>query len=375
MAAINSANNANPRQPRERKLILSNLFTDAPIRKEEREVSKVVVAGLQEAQVVKEYPDTFFGRAFAVLRGEMSLLIKSAFIFTLFTIPFIVILAWFAGYFEQLMLGGDYNFMGNIGVGFPGGGDSINVSVAELMWKVKTPVIAMLGACLVIGSFGLAGSFYCAKRSYFQNYYKHPIKMYFKGFAKYWYKYVLTSFVTIIIGLGMVVALMNLLTLQTLGSADAGAYCAVVFSWIVGLPLLPIPVIMMGLYVSYELTFVQTLKNAIVIYFNQPVIVVLTCAISAAPLALCAVGGSFLPIIICIAMALIGQTLMSLCWIAMADRGMVKCHNRKRITDKHNVQEMRKAQKAQLKASGQPAPQKKKPQNTPYQNPKKKKKK
>lgn len=375
MAANSGANKAQPRQPRERKLLLANLFTDAPIRKEEKEPAKVIVAGLQEAEITKEYPDTFFGRAFAVFRGEMSLLIKPSIIFALFTIPFIVILAWFSGYFEQLVLDGTYNFMGNLGIGFPGGGDSIALSVADLTWKVKTPIIAMLGACLVFGSLGISGIFYCAKRSYFQNYYKNSIRAFFVGFAKYWYKFLLTSLVLVVIGLGMIVALMHLLTLQTLGAADAGAYCAVVFSWIIGVPLLPIPVIMMGLYTSYELTFVQTLKNAIVIYFNQPVVVVLTCLISAAPLALCAVGGSMLSIIICIAMALVGETIMSLCWIAMADRGMVKCHNRKVITDKQKTQEMRKAQKAEMKLSGQSQPAKKKPNNTPYQNPKKKKKK
>ncbi len=366
-------------QPKERKLLLAKLFTDAPVRKEEKEESKIIVAGMQEAQPTKEYPDTFFGRAMAVLRGELSTLFKSALFFILFTIPFIVILAWFAGYFEKLVLGGTYNFMGDIGVGFPGGGDDIAQSVATLLWQVKTPVIAMLAACLIIGSFGLSGIFYCCKRSYFQDYYKKPFKTFWIGFTKYWWQFLVSSFIMVIIGLGMAVALMNLLSLQALGSADAGAYCIVVFTWIIGAPLLLIPMVMMSLFTSYELTFVQCFKNALVLIANQPVVTIIVACVSAAPLIVLGVTGSMFAIIIYIAMVLIGQALFSLMWIALGDRGMVKCHNRKKLTDKQAFEEQRKAQKQAQKQvarqNGAPSQSKKKPQQVHYQNPKKKKKK
>lgn len=89
------------------------------MRKEPEEKQKVVVAGLVEAHPKKDYPDTFFGRAAAVMRGEMGLLFKSTLFFILFTIPFIVIFAWFAGYFQDLTIGGTYNFMGDVGIVSP----------------------------------------------------------------------------------------------------------------------------------------------------------------------------------------------------------------------------------------------------------------
>ena len=102
-----------------KKLLLAKLYTDAPVRTEPEEPQKILVAGLAEARPVKDYPDTFFGRAFKVFRGELSTLFKSSLFFLLFTIPFIVIFAWFANYFEDLILGGTYNFMANVGIGFP----------------------------------------------------------------------------------------------------------------------------------------------------------------------------------------------------------------------------------------------------------------
>lgn len=379
--ANNTPNSAYARPEKQTKFWLGKLFTDASVKTEPEEPQKIVVAGLAEARPVKEYPDTFFGRAAAVMRGEFSLLFKSTLYFLIFALPFIVIFAWFAGYFETniVNVGGNSNFMGDIGIGFPGGGDVLAVSVANLFRNVKMPVVAMYAACLLFGSLGLSGLFYCAKRSYYQDYYKNFSRQFWYGFAKYWWKFFIASLFMVIVGLGMVEALLYLLEQQTLGTAGAGAYCAVVFSWVFGIPLLAIPMIMMGLFTSYNLTFGQCIKNTLVIIANNWMSTAIVGVLSCAPLALLAVSKTF-GIIICIAMALIGSTFMALCWIALADRGMVKCHNKKVEQDKTAMYEQRKAAKQNPYANGaqkaQNSGQKKKNQPAkPYQNPKKKKKK
>lgn len=376
--ANNNPNSAYSMPQKPKKLLLGNLFTDASVTVEPEEPQKVLVAGLAEARVQKEYPDSFFRRATAVFRGEIGLLFRATLFFLIFALPFIVMYAWFDGYFESMTLSGIYNFMGDIGIGFPGGGDSIAVSVASMYRNVKMPVMAMYGACLLFGSFGLSGLFYCAKRSYYQNYYKKFARTYWMGFAKYWWKFFIAALFMVVVGLGMVEALMYLLEQQALGTAGAGAYCAVVFSWIFGAPLLLIPMVMMGLFTSYQLTFWQCFKNALVIIANNLVVVPFAAIGSAAPLALLALS-NMLGIIICIAMALLGTTLMALCWIALAGRGMVKCKMRKEESEKADKIAERKAVKQNPYANGTVVaqPKKKKAQNNakPYQNPKKKKKK
>lgn len=380
--ANNNVNSAYARPEKPAKLLLGKWFTDAPVKTEPEEPQKIVVAGLAEARPVKEYPDTYFGRAAKVMRGEFSLLFKSALYFLIFAAPFLVIFAWFAGYFENITMAGNYNFMGDIGIGFPGGGDSISQSIASLYRNVKMPVFAMYGACFLFGSLGLSGLFYCAKRSYYQDYYKNFSKQYWSGFAKYWWKFFVSALVMVIIGLCMIESILYLLEQQTLGTASAGAYCAVVFSWIIGAPLLCVPMVMMGLFTSYELSFIRCFKNAIVIIANNFIMVPIVGVISCAPLALCAVN-TFLGIVITVAMMLFGCTFTALCWIALADRGMVKCHNRKVEQEKTAQYEQRKAEKQNRKANNPYAngtapkkpTQKKKQQQKPYQNPKKKKKK
>lgn len=362
-----------------KKLLLAKLYTDAPVRVEPEEPQKVLVAGLAEARPVKDYPDTFFGRGLKVFRGEFSTLLKSSIFFILFTLPFILIFAWFAGYFEDLTLGGIYNFMGDIGIGFPGGGDSLAVSVSRLYWEVKEPVILMLGATLIIGSLGLAGNFYCAKRSYFQNYYSKTVKTYWMGFAKYWWKFLVTVTFMVLVGCAMITSIVYLLSQQSLGTASAGAYCAVVFSWIFGAPLLLIPTVMLSLFCTYELTFWQTLKNAVVLIVNNPIASVVVAALSALPLILMGVAGTIVGIIIIAIMAFAGCNLYAQVYVALANRGMTKCHARKLESDKEELQKQRQARKNErseyVGAGGGFAQKKSKQPTNVYQNPKKKKKK
>ena len=377
--ANNIVQQQNNRPKRVRQLRLASLYTDAPVRVEPEEPKKVVAAGLVEATEKKDYPNTFFKRAFAVFRGEFSTLFKSTLWFLAFTFPFIVILAWFAGYFENMVLGGTYNFMGDIGVGFPGGGDNINLAVARLYWDVKAPVVCMLAGALIIGSLGLSGLFYCVKRSFFQDVYKRVTRTYWMGFAKYWWKFFVTLTVEVLIGLAMSISLVYLLQQQSLGTADAGAYCAVVFSFVFGAPMLLVPMVMAGLFATYELTFFQAFKNAIVIIANTPIVVIVTGIVSAAPLLVLIANVPILSIIIYIAMALIGTTLTALLWTAMAGRGMETCHHLYEQKQKEEMVLARKTAKSNpyINAQGETVsrqPKKKKPQNV-YQNPKKKKKK
>lgn len=364
-----------------KKLLLASLYTDAPVRTEPEEPQKILVAGLAEARPVKDYPDTFFGRAMKVFRGEFSTLFKSSLFFILFTVPFIVLLAWFASYFEDLVLGGSYNFMGNVGIGFPGGGDSLSESVARLIWEVKEPIILMLGAALIFGSIGLSGNFYCAKRSYFQNYYSKTVKTYWYGVGKYWWQFLIAATVEVLIGCAMITALMYLLSQQTLGTADAGAYCAVVFSWIFGAPLMLVPMTMLSLFCTYELSFIGALKNAIVLIVNNPITVAAVGVASAIPFLILGVGGNMIiSIIVYGGMVLVGCNFFAQIYIAMAHRGMTKCHLRKAVTEKLELQKQRQLSKKNGKsdyvgAGGGSAKKKQKQQPKPYQNPKKKKKK
>jgi hypothetical protein len=372
MATVQNAQTKNGKA-RESKFFLGKLFTSAVVRSEPEEPQKIVVAGLAEARVQKDYPETFFGRASAVMRGEIALLFKISLWFLAFTLPIILVFAVGARFFEASVLDGAYNFMGNVGVGYPGGGDSIANSLARLYWEVKEPVFGMMAAAAVIALIGLPGQLYAAKRSYFQNYYKKVTSTFFMGVAKYWWQFLLVGVIGIAVAFGMGTSIFYLLAQQAVGTAGAGAYCAVVFSFLVGAPVLLFGAVLLPLSMSYQLSFKQAFKNVFVIIANNPVTCILAGVLSAVPLIIFGMG-TIAGILVYIVMAAVGCSFAALMWIALVNRGMVKCTALYNANLRKQVYTEKQMQKQQVKTAAVAAPVKKKPQQKPYQNPKKKKK-
>ncbi len=56
-------NTAPVKQRAPKKLLLANLYTDAPVRTEPEEPQKILVAGLAEARPVKDFPYTTLFRS------------------------------------------------------------------------------------------------------------------------------------------------------------------------------------------------------------------------------------------------------------------------------------------------------------------------
>ena len=160
----------------------------------------------------------------------------------------------------------------------------------------------------------------------------------------------------------------------------SSAHVREVFSWLFGAPLMLVPMVMLSLFCTYELTFAQCFKNAIVIIVNSPVMVAVMGVASAVPFIIMGVGGMIVGIIVYIVMIAVGCNIYAQMFVAMAHRGMTKCHARKEVSDRENLQLQRQLAKKNGRsdyygAGGGFAQKKQKQQPKPYQNPKKKKKK
>ena len=374
----------NKKQSKERqpKFLLSKLFTDAEhvVEPEEKKKQnkKVVTAGMVEATITpapKEYPDTFFKRAYAVFKGEMGVLFKTTIWFLAISLLFVV--GTFLGeyFLNDLFIGGEYNFMASMGVGYPGGGDNIAEAVSKMYSQVKLYVILIgAGACLIASPF-LSGLMYAAKRAFFQDTYKYSISTFFLGFKKHWWKYLIYG--TVVAGTlaGVGVAIVDLLSAQQLGTADALDYCLAIIPAVVAFPVVCILFIMMGLTVTHDLTFGQVFKNAVVILANNLVCVPFLTLVTIAPFVIYFYMGLPSNVVIYLLMVGFGFFIFALMWIAMADRGMVKCRILKKETDKKNLADSRKAQKSNFQQQADYTAKKKPQQKQQFQNPKKKKKK
>ena len=368
-AAQESAKQGGGRPQREHKFLLSGLFTPAEVVTEPEEESKVVVAGLREAKVKREYSESPIKRVFEVYRADFLKLLRCVAIFIVSTLPIIIAITLGLQYYENYILGGTYNFMANIGVGYPGVGDSISQAVSIQQWQVYEPVFLMAVGAAFICSIFMPGLFYCAKRCYHQDSFKKIVITFFMGVKKYWWKFMICVFVGLGIVAAMGTSIFYLFSQQSLGTAGAGAYCAVVFTWVIGAPLLLIPMTMMTQFTQYNLTFIQTLKNALVFIFNTPFTIIITGLVCGAPLFLM-FATLIVRIIAFIVIALAGYTLWALWLTAIGKRSMDKCIEYRNA----NLRKIQIAERQAQKANYNGQAKKKKPAQT-YQNPKKKKKK
>ena len=70
------------------------------------------------------YPKGRVKQVFAVMSGEMNSLMRVNAWFLLFAIPLFFVLYWCSNYFTSLATS-KFDFMGNVGMAFPGGADTL----------------------------------------------------------------------------------------------------------------------------------------------------------------------------------------------------------------------------------------------------------
>ena len=384
-------NQAAAKPAREPRFLLGKFFVDADVVVEPEEPAKIVAAGMTEARIKKESPEGYFKKAGAVVRSNFALLPKGSLWFAPAALVFILVFLVAAPFFENYVMGSGYNFMQGIGIGLHPGGDNIALAVATLYRDVYQPFLMMLAGAGIIALPFIAGLFYCAKRAYYQDFYKRTTRTFFMGFAKYWWKYLLVGTVGILIALAMGTALIHQLTCEQLGTANAGTMAAGGLSVIFRAPLLTVPKVMKCLVAPHGESLKENFKDAIVIIANNPFTTVICGVLSAAPLLLLMINNIF-AIIICIAMLLVGFIYWAQCWTAFADRCMTKCKALKACTDKKKLLAQRdrkgggtgagkNAVRYETASAGQTAPSGAGKKNNakqppkPYVNPKKKKKK
>ena len=160
-------NQAAAKPAREPHFLLGKYFVDADVVVEPEEPAKIVVAGMTEARIKKEYPEGYFKKAGAVVRSNFSLLLRGALWFAPAALVFMLVFLVAAPFFENYVMGSGYNFMQNVGIGLHPGGDNIARSVATLYWDVYQPFLMMLAGAGIIALPFIAGLFYCAKRAYY----------------------------------------------------------------------------------------------------------------------------------------------------------------------------------------------------------------
>lgn len=273
--------------------------------------SKLTLAPEQRDEPSKgAYPAGPFKQVFDVFRAEMNALMRVNMWFMLFLLPLLIVLFWYSRY-EMLLTSAQFNFTGNIGVGYPGGGnDAVEGLVAVYTTLYK--VIAIALPCVLVMSLGLAGAYNCLKKYMWGESVKSVTRVFFKGIKNYWYKFLAVGAVLTAMLAAGGYSVLNILIKTTLNQATAWDWIAVSAAGLFVLGLGGVTIILMPHIVSHNLPFSKQIKNSFILFYNSAIIGIPLWIATLVPIIFFIKNESMVMVVLYMLMLMFGFTILGL---------------------------------------------------------------
>lgn len=198
-------------------------------------------------------------------------------------------------------------FLSGIGMGLGASSDAVLAKIDML--SVYAWTFLFVGIGVFIAGIGLSGmmhlcvkfiwqdSFVCKKDNYGNNV-PRAIVEFFRGIKKYWWQTLLVTLIAgvLVAGIGNIFVLF--LSKLWAGTAGAGEWILVVCASLIGVIGTSFVLLLLPTIVMYDISFVQKMKNALIITFQMPIQNLFLVAIFALPIVLASVTSGFISIII-----------------------------------------------------------------------------
>ncbi|MEG2453449.1 MAG: hypothetical protein RSB20_01110, partial [Clostridia bacterium] len=235
--------------------------------------------------------------------------------FILFLIPMFAVLFWYVNVaVSQAIVG--FNFMGNIGIGYPGGSDDA-VQGMIAVYDAYQKVLFLLLPAIVIMSIGVAGAFNCYKK-YMWGEKVSVTKDFFRGVKKHWYKYLIVMIVNALIVLGTGSALIYFLKLQALGIATAGYWVMLISVCIAAFLLMYVNMTLLPMICALDLPLHKQLKNALIISLKFAPAGLILWVVCLIPFGLLFVASTFVSMMLYMMFIMFGFVLYGLAFTAFS---------------------------------------------------------
>ena len=238
----------------------------------------------REQESKGKYPKGKVGQLFDTFKANLPELTKVNLWFMLFVLPFFIAIVWgLPFYLNKVAL--QFNFSGNIGIGYPGASDDPILGQVALL-RVYFYFFALLIPMFAVMGVGLAGMFNCAKKYMWGEEVK-VTRCFFRGVKKYWWKTMLLMLVLgIIIFIGGAVVLGHV-KLMLLGQATAWSWVFLIAVLLCLLPsLLAIQYMLPQVTIYDDIKLTQHVKNGYIFFFSMPLVSLVVFTIYAVPLVL-----------------------------------------------------------------------------------------
>lgn len=259
------------------------------------------------------YPKGRFKQVFDIFSAEMNSLMRVNLWFLLFLLPLLAVVVWYTEFVVAKTVVG-FNFMGNIGVGYPGGSDDA-VQGLIAVYNAYQDVLYMLLPAIIIMSFGIAGSFNCYKKFLWGE--KVAVtKDFFRGIKKYWYKYILVFSIDALLILAEGSTVIYFLKANAMGTANAGEWILLIGISLLIYLLLYVNIILLPMICSIDLPILKQIKNSFLLSIDYAIIGLPLSLVLMIPVVLLFTTSNFIGILLYMTMLMFGFILYGLAFTA-----------------------------------------------------------
>ena len=213
---------------------------------------------------------------------------------------------------------GNYNFMGQVGIGYPGVVNTMSEGYKVLFKHYFTLYIPVLSASIVLLFVGLAGLFHCL-RGYMWGENVRPVKSFFRGVKKLWKPFLITGVLFAIFFCGVLYGATYHISLLKQGAANGGTW--VLFIGVILLTWLAVAVLsyLLPMFACYRYKYGDALKNSLILALVNWLPVLFTSAFTIGVFCLTLANTAFNYIVL-ILLFIIGFAFLGGIWTSAAQK-------------------------------------------------------
>lgn len=268
---------------------------------------------IRDEQPKGVYPKGRFKQVFDTFSAEMNSLMRVNIWFLLFLLPLLAVLVWYSNFIVAKTVV-QFNFMGNIGIGYPGGSDDA-VKGLVAVYNAYQSVLFIALPAIVIMALGIAGAFNCYKKFLWGE--KVAVtKDFFIGIKKFWHKYIIVFSINALLILAEGSIVIYFLKASALGNAGVWQWILLIGVSLVIYLLLYVNMMLLPMVCAIDLPIVKQVKNAFLLSFDYAILGIPLSLLLMVPIVLLFATNSFLNVLLYMVMLMFGFILYGLSFTA-----------------------------------------------------------
>lgn len=218
----------------------------------------------------------------------------------------------------RVFAGGDYNFIGQVGIGYPGVVNTMKEGYKVLFSHYFHVYIPVLAASVIPLIAGLSGLFHCL-RGYMWGENVRPIRSFFRGVKKLWLPFLIAGILFALFLTGVLYGSVWHVSLMKQGAANGGSWTLFIFLLLISWIAVAALVFLFPMFACYRFSFKDALKNSLILTLVTPVSALFTSAFTIGIFCLSLANTAF-SFIILILLFVVGFAFLGGIWTSSAQK-------------------------------------------------------